>query len=356
MEKLAGYIGGLFNRSYKELNGMFYIYLTDGDESRAICIYGRDESICVKNLLPGISREYAEYVAGVIGQIVHVDLEFEDGVPVFVFRADEESLSKVFDAIRRAFDLFVSERPSDAVSIFGGFKVVFLGMSYSILSSADAACDFFADKYCTLPSSDGWYSSYLGQDNIHAPLLAWRHGEKLLLYVPREDGSLSIYDVSELVSKIRELFKLTNSSLRITDDAQIFRMLPQIEEQLEIIESALEGATFPFSPIVVEHPDIEKIRELFDAVKSGIGLIRKAISLSRFLEQRLILRIVISIANRMLKGETGVLSIATRKVSRLGAGYAIYISKEEAKIVGLRDKVTVRVISAEGERPKIVIQ
>ncbi len=345
----------MFNGDLKELNGVFYIRLASRREEDAIQVYGEGERIYVKNLISKVSKEYLDYILGVVRENVDVEGGVEDGVLVLAFGLERATPERIVDAIMSILDAFSRDRPSDSIGVLGGFKIIFLGSTYSVVASDEYVCRFFSENFCTIPRDDGWFSSYIGMDNIYMPILAWRLKEKTLAYVPAEDGSLVVFDVSELLSKVRRLLELTNSSLKIESEADLFRKIQRLEEQLDIIRGALEGKTFPFVQMLVENPKIEEIRKLADEVSNGLKTLRRAISLSRFIEQKLLTRIVISIAKKMLKGETGVLSVATRKVSRLGAGYAVYISKEEARIAGLKDRVTVKVVAEEGEKPKLII-
>lgn len=353
---LAVKISELLNRDYEELNGRYYIYLIEGDAETRIGVFEEDGKIFIENFLPKLPKEYVNYVVGLAGQEIHFDFEYRDGLPTLIFGSSQELVPKILAVLRKIYDVVLLEYPPQSLSLFGGFKIRFLGSVYSVVSSTDRLSGLFMDNYCTLPDAAGWYNSYLGDDNVYMPLFCWKYRDRVLAYVPDEKGVLSVFDVSDFASKLRELLKLTKSSMKIDDDADVFSRLQQIEEHLEIIGSALEGKTFPFSSIVFEHPDVERIKSLYDEVKKGIALIKKSISLSRFLEKKLLLRIILRLANKSIKGELGALSISTRKVSKLGAGYAVYISKEEARLVGLRDRITVKVVVEEGEKPKIVVQ
>ena len=354
--KISEALSSLFNKSLKELNGVFYVYMIDEDEDSAIAIWEKDNKIYVKNFIPKLTDGYLEHIKSIISEIISVEIIKEDDKAVLVFPATKENEAKILFALSKAYEEFMLDKPKESISIFGGFKIMFFGKKYSALSRGLTPPKIFSENFFTFPDSKGWINSFLGRDNIHMPIFAWRYGDKILSYVPNEDGTLIVFDITALFKKIKELLEMTNSSLILEEESDIFSNLQRIEEQLEIIGSTLEGKTFPFAPVIVEHPDKDKIRSLYEEVKRGIDLIKKTISLSRFIEQKLMLRLAVQLAERILKGEVGILSMSTRKVSKLGAGFAVYISKEEAKIVELKDKVTVKIIVEEGAKPKIVIQ
>jgi len=343
----------LLNRSYNELNGEFYIALTQ-DEQNTIIVSETSDFVVIKNFIPGISKDYLEYLSKVIKDYPEVQGKILDGKPAIIVDKKAD-LERVRGALRKVYEAFAYDMPNEALNLFGGFIVSFLGQKYSIVASRDRAKGMFSDNYVTLPDDSGWMFSYLGIDNINIPILSWKSNGSLLAYVPDADGSLRIFNVSKFVEKLRDLFSKAGVGLKIRDEAELFRFLSEIEENIEIIKTTLRGKTIPFISST-KTEEISELESLLEEVKSGLEQIRKTVTLSRLVEQRMMVRRAVQLAKRILRGEEGVLSIATRKVSRLGAGYAVYISKEEAKTLRLAGKVTVKVVVEEGQKPKIMIQ
>lgn len=343
----------LLNKNYKELNGEFYIQLTQ-NEQHTIVVSDANGFIVVSNFIPNISKAYLEYLSGFLTEYPEIRSSFENGEPVLIVDRNSDP-ERVRSAFRRLYEIFAYDKPKEALNLLGGFIVRFLGQKYSVVSDKKKARGLFSENYVSLPDERGWIVSCLGADNINFPILSWKYDGSVLAYVPDPDGSLRIFNVTEFLAKLRELLRRAGISLKVSDEAELFQLLSEIEESVEIIETTLKGKTMPFvSPAKPEsQPEMGK---LLEEVKGGLDLLKKTVTLSRLIEQRIMTRKAIQLARRILKGEEGVISITTRKISKLGAGYAVYISKEEAKTLRLSDRVTVKVVVEEGQRPKIVIQ
>ncbi len=342
----------LLNRSYNELNGEFYISLTH-DREHVIIVKETSDHIIVENFIPGVSKGYLDYLSRILADYPEVRSGFSDGKPVLIVDKNADS-ERIRGALIRIYESFAYDRPSDALKLFGGFIIHSFGQKFSVVLSRDRAVGLFSENYVSLPDETGWFFSHLGIDNIYLPILSWKHDGSILAYVPSPDGSLKVFNVSEFFRKLQELFIKAGISMRIEDETELFQQLHEIEGNIELIETALKGKTIPFMSQVVKLDP--KLRGLLEEVKGGLEQIKKMITLSKLIEQRVIMRKAIKLARMILGGEKGVISIATRKVSKLGAGYAVYISKEEAKALRLADKVTVKIVIEEGQKPKIVIQ
>ena len=339
----------MFNGSLDELNGVFYVSI--GEVAR-VSVYEEGGKIFVRNFLPGASKEYLdrfrEDILGAGAELVFVNDEPTISAPV-----SEASAGIILSLLRRIYDTFSYDKPKDSLKILGGFRVIFMGARYSAVARRS---EFFKERFFMLPDEGGWFLSYMGQDCLRLPLLAWRHEDRIYLYVPEEDGNLRVFDLSDFVEKLRRLFDAANISTNTIDEVSVLSDIGKIEESVRMIEDAVEGAVVPFAFIEVDPSRRDEVRALIGEVKKGLELIKRSLGLSRYMEERVMLRIAVRIAKKVLGGEHGVLMMSTRKVSRLGAGYAVYISKEEAKIVGLGERVFVKVVAEEGEKPKIVIQ
>lgn len=342
----------LLNRDYNELNEEFYIQLTQ-DDRHTIVISETNEHILVKNFIPEISKAYLEYLTAILAEYPEIRGDFADDIPILAV-SKSCSPDRLRGALRSIYETYAYDRPTEAFRLLGGFVVRFLDMKFQVISDVKKVGRLFSDAYISLPDENGWFQSNVGLNNIYLPILSWKANGSVLTYVPDSDGSLRVFNVTEFLGKIQKLFESVRISFRVNSEVELFQRLHEVEGSIELAKTIIQGGAIPFIP-----PTLESKPELVNILKdieADLRQLKKAIILSEFIERRVILRGVVKLASKVLKGESGVLSASVRKVSKLGAGYAIYISKEEAKVLKLTDSVVVKVVAEEGQKPKIVIQ
>lgn len=342
----------LLNRSYSELNGEFYIQLTQ-DEKHTLVVSEIDENVVVKNFIPEIPKAYLEYLMEVLAEYPEIRGDFVDGVPALIV-GKSCSYDRLRSALKSVYETYAYDKPADAYRLFSGFIVKFLDERFCIVSSVENIGRLFSDNYISLPDEDGWFRSRMGLDNTHLPILCWKKNGSILTYVPSVDGSLKVFNVSEFLEKIQKLFESIKINFKVINEVELFRKLHEVEGNIELAKAIIEGGTIPF---ISSTPESKLgLSDLLRDVEEDLKKLKRAIVLSEFIEQRVVSRLIIRLAAKILKGESGVLSTSVRKVSKLGAGYAIYISKDEAKTLRLTDSAIVKVIAEEGHKPKIIIQ
>jgi len=213
------------------------------------------------------------------------------------------------------------------------------------------------DIIVVMPGEDGWILSSMGMDNVKLPILSVVKSDRTLAYAPAENNVLKPYNLTEVLNKLKELVDIIGAGIvdLPADESELLVKIGNLLSLLDIIRASLGEGALPLAPININDEIAEKVKPLLEKLTNDIEVLRKILGLDEAIRRKIAMRMAVDYARSILQRESGVIISNVRKVSKLGAGKAVYIGKEELKILPLGEKVLVSVVEEKGKK-KIVIE
>mgnify|MGYP000557144231 CR=1 FL=1 len=322
------------------------------------------KSLVAKNVLPEIDEDTLEVMlseAGLMEDSATISIDEKGALNVEITGSDEYELIKRFISITKAiYESYIWRFPSSAWRTLGEVLVTIYGYKISVLSPeyrVPQRTGWRGDIILVMPLDDGWFLSNFGKDNVKLPILSAVKDGKTYAYVPEENNILRPYDLSQIYSDVRELVELVGSSaIDIpSDESELIVKIGNLLNFIELINASLTETILPLSPTSIDQSIHDRVQQLLMKLSDEIRILRKIMSLDEALRKKIASRLAVDYARKIIQRESGMIISNVRKVSKLGAGKAVYIGKEELKLLPLGEKVLVSVIEEKGKR-KIVIE
>ncbi len=320
------------------------------------------DSITVLNLLTGIDTDTLQIISHrVLGKNKSINLDITENSLNFSTRwqGDLRILEDTLDIVRNIFREFMTYFPKKSWMLLGEIQLNILGNSISILSEEynDVIRTGWRGDIIAILRHDNWVISNIGRDHVDLPILTISDGN-IFTFAPTKDGDhLEPINLTKIIQELSSLLDFLGVQIidLPKDESELFRKLGQIIGLLDSIKLLKSGGDFSLLPIKLDEEKIKVIEARLKEIESKVDAIRRIFAFDGVVRKKIALKIAAQYAREILHGEKGVIVSNVRKVSKLGAGKAIYIGKEELKAIPLGEKVLVSVIEDKGRR-KIVIE
>lgn len=321
-----------------------------------------NENITVLNLLSEVDKETVSTLSSKTvnyGRKLRYSIKDSKLSVTLLEPASIGSLEFLLDVIETIIVDFITKFPRKSWRVLGELRFNLFGSTISVLSSQYSRIirTRWRGDIIAILRDDGWVTSNIGRDNPNLPLIALSNGEIFSIAPNFDENSFLPVNLTEFVNKIKELNALVGVKLidLPRDESELLVKLSNVLSLIDSVKMARSDKGFSVIPLRLSEENLEKIKSLVDEIEDQVKLIRSMSTFDGVLRKRVALRLAIEYAKDILSSERGVIVSNVRKVSRLGAGKAIYIGREELKAISLGEKVLVSVIEEKG-RKKIIIE
>ncbi len=319
------------------------------------------DNITVLNLISRVDDETIELIARkVFGTSQLIKYEVRDNsLKVFFMKAGRSDVSDVLGFIEEFFREFITSFPRKAWLILGELQFNLLGETITILSSKYNEClkTGWRGNIIAILREDNWIISNIGRDHVDLPVLTMTNGD-IFAFAPNKYGdSLIPINLSEIIKELKTLVDALGISLIDVpkNEIELIHKFGSVISLIDSINMIDSEKRFSILTLNLEGKKLSELREIIRNLKEKLDAVGRLYTFDGMLRKKIALKLAVRFANELLSGESGVIVSNVRKVSRLGAGKAIYIGKEELKAIPLGEKVLVSVIEEKGRR-KIVIE
>ena len=281
-----------------------------------------------------------------------------DGVLTIIMNyIEDHSIVKFLSIIKILLRTLLKLKPNYTWHKWGEILVNAFGFDVTILSrdyNDPVRTGWRGDIIVILPDESGWMKSSIGLDNESLPILSYIKDE-VFSYIPWEDNSLRPISLTRILEKIKLLTENVNMPVLQPprDEAELLKNINNILGALEMIKLSVKGGMPLISTSDINSP----LDELIDEIERELKLIQRMLTFDGILRMKIAIKQAIEIAREIIEGKRnqGIIVSNIRKVTKLGGGKAIYIGKEELKVIELGDRVLVKVIEEMG-RKKLIIE
>ncbi len=323
-----------------------------------------ENSLMALNILVGLDSETIEILCDATGlesDSVNIEITEDGALNIRILGRDPIKLVKsCINLIKHLYMNFINQFPLTAWRVLGEIQVKVYNYRISVLSpeyNQPVRTGWRGDIIVVMPGEDGWILSSMGMDNVKLPILSVVKSDRTLAYAPAENNVLKPYNLTEVLNKLRELVDIIGAGIvdLPADESELLVKIGNLLSLLDIIRASLGEGALPLAPININEEIAEKVKPLLEKLTNDIGVLRKILGLDEAIRRKIAMRMAVDYARSILQRESGVIISNVRKVSKLGAGKAVYIGKEELKILPLGEKVLVSVVEEKGKK-KIVIE
>jgi len=355
LEKFFGNCQVIDDKQYKVHIGP----VSEGYES--IFIFS-DSNITVLNLIPNIDFETVDLIARKsFGENSSINYKVKDNSLTIKFSdfIGLDGLKNALRIIKNFFHVFITSFPKKSWLVLGEIQFNIFNETVSLLSSKYTHCmkTGWRGDIIAILRDDEWVISNIGKDHIDLPVLTITNGE-IFSFTPTKDSrSLIPINLSGTVKKLRNLIDLIGIELidLPRNEVELVKNIGIVLSFVDSINLLEPDKKFSILSMNINEDKLPKIKEIIKSIKDELEAIGRMHTFDAIVRKRIALRLATVFARESLSGRTGVIVSNVRKVSKLGAGKAIYIGKEELKAIPLGEKVLVSVIEEKGRR-KIVIE
>ncbi|MHA1616316.1 MAG: hypothetical protein ACTSX9_03300 [Candidatus Njordarchaeales archaeon] len=326
-----------------------------------------ENCIIVDNILPEITEDLFHLLKEYLPSNSHnAELFLQDRslcLKISRYKEDDAVLKDCLNIIKRIYEVATEKLPHLTWRTLGEMRLKILNEEVSILSPdflEPIRTGWRAELVVVLPRDDKWFRSTLGLDNLDLPLLSYIDQSEVYAFEPHENGSLVPVNLSEIIEEIKQLLDSTglwriervNDVIEMVSNPEI---IARILSTLKMLKNDL-----PFPPSLIgtsQRVSRETLDRIITVLENAYEKLSKIRNVDRFFYLKIVTRLAVLFARNIIQrgGAGGVLVSNVRKVSKLGAGKAVYIGKEELKYLELGDRVLVSVIEEDGKR-KIIIE
>ena len=270
---------------------------------------------------------------------------------------EDYSIIKFLSIIKILFRTLLKLKPSYTWRKWGEILVNAFGYDVTILSrdyNNPVRTGWRGDIIVILPDENGWLKSNIGIDNESLPILSYVKDE-VFSYIPWEDNSLRPISLTRILEKIKLLTENINMPMLQPpkDEAELLENINNILGALEMIKLSVKGGM----PLISTSDVNSSFNELVSEIERELKLIQRMLTFDGILRMKIAIKQAIEIAREIIEGKRnqGIIVSNIRKVTKLGGGKAIYIGKEELRVIKLGDRVLVKVVEEMG-RKKLIIE
>lgn len=321
-----------------------------------------EKNITVLNLITNIDSETVNLIAkkafrenpSITYEVKDnsLSIEFSDFIGL-------DGLKNVLIIIRNFFKEFIASFPKKSWLILGEIQFNIFNETISLLSSKHTQCikTGWRGEIIAILKDDEWINSNIGRDHVDLPILTMANGEIFSFAPTRDNRSLVPINLSEIVKKLRHIIDLIGVKLidLPRNEVDLVKNIGIVLSFINSINLLEPEGKFSMLSMNISKDKLSKIRKLIESIRDELEAISRMYTFNTIIRKRIALRLATIFAKESLSGDTGVIVSNVRKLSKLGAGKAIYIGKEELKAIPLGEKVLVSVIEEKGRR-KIVIE
>jgi len=357
-QKLTDFFGDIPH----DYNGSFMIHVGPTTSGFDVEFVFHEDKIIVNKVLPNIDNEKISILLQEIPQRDDIRYDIDQGWLNIVFKTPEPSkdLDALLTILREIYKTFIRLFPTAAWRDLGEINVESLGYEITILSPEyrePIKTGWRNDIIVVMPTNDAWFITNFGKDHVKLPLLSVSIDSKIIAYAPSQENTLVPINLTDILKRVREISQDIGSGfIRLPkDEIDLLLSINELLSLLDMIKASMENITLPLSPVSFKVQDKRKLKNYAEELLKIIETLRRVNNLNELIRRRLAIRLSIELARKMIAREKGVIVSNVRKVSKLGAGRAVYIGKEELKVLPLGEKVLVSVVDDKGKK-KIIIE
>jgi len=369
IEKITSILQDFFGQKpIREGDNIFIITLGPPTKAFKMIIRIASDKIVAENVLPEASEEVINYLRRRIS---------EEKITIKLFIHNEtrnlsiempykrdilESIKAFLVVLKKLYQIVIDHFPHLAWRILGEIKIRIMNEEITVLSpeyEEPRKTGWRSDLIAILPGEDGWFKSVLGLDNVFFPFLFFLKDSEIYAYKPSPNGQLIPINLSEILKKLKQISeKLHHYGITLPEnETEVFINFEKIPNAISMLKMIRDGSIFPLSFTKISTVDKENLDHMIRELEKIYEELAKVRNIEHFIKLRVLIRMAVLLAkNAIQRGGAGrVLISNVRKVSKLGAGKAVYIGKEELKYIRLGEKVLVSVVDEEGRR-RIIIE
>lgn len=348
-----------------EMEGGYQIHVGPKTAGFDIDIRISDDSLIAFNVLVDIDSDIFEILRrNIVEWSESLELDFDAEKKVLNVKVRVLDLNEAIDiflsCIKTIYCSLMEKFPYVAWRVLGEIQIDMLGYRVSVLSrdfSKPERCGWRGEIITVMPNEQGWFTSNFGKDNINLPLLSIVRDSTIYAYGVAENNILKPYNLTEIKNSIiNEIKEIDGSAVILPrDESELLEHLGDLINYIEMLKVSIEESALSFIPLNIDEREKKVLKQKIEQLLAYTSLLRKIIGLNEAIRKKISIRFALEKARNILQREQNALIANVRKVAKLGAGKAVYIGKEELKMMPLGEKVLVSVIEERGKK-KIVIE
>ena len=323
------------------------------------------DSVIVENFLQNMNKNEFNTVVEELEQNfkdVELSQKGESLTLVLNKSKSENDYTAIIDKIFLIYDYIFEKFSGITEKTMGIRKIASMGKPVYIVKRDDLEnLKLIRGLFLTKPDAAGKYTSNYGDDSIKRPVLSWKNkqGELIATYIDAQ-GKLSKINLTTLKEKINDILTRLGLPERVNEDTVLD--IEKLNEALYKARIRVETGEGFFIPVETSTNVVtEELKREVKELKKEVEKIIQLKTFDNYVREKVLLKLIAhSLTSEedtlQAVGAKQLLTTKIRTVTKLGGGKAVYIGREELRLIELKDKALVSVIQLPSGKKIILVQ